>query len=112
MWAFRLCAPGTFEKVTWAAAPAPDRLKDGQVLIRTLAGGQCGSDFTFFKGGRNSAVPTQNEASYAASPYGASLHEVAGQVVATRDPGLHEGSTVVGWATGMNGLAEHVIPTA
>ena len=108
MWAFRLCAPGTFEKVT-APAPDPARLKDGQVLIRVLAGGLCGSDFTFFKGVRNPAVPMENEASYAASPYGASLHEVAGEVVVTRDPALREGSTVVGWATGMDGLAEYAV---
>lgn len=49
MWCYRLVAPYTFERVT-VPEPAPDRLRDGQVLLKFLAAGICGSDIPGFKG--------------------------------------------------------------
>jgi threonine dehydrogenase-like Zn-dependent dehydrogenase len=74
------------------------------VLLRTVAGGLCGSDRPYYLGapnpwGRTSAPP------YAGFP----LHEVVGEVLASRDPDLEVGSLAVGWATGFDGLAELVV---
>ncbi|MFR9804116.1 zinc-binding dehydrogenase [Pseudonocardia sp. RS010] len=108
MWTYRLSAPGTFERCQ-APAPDPADLADGQVLLRLAAGGLCGSDFTFFRGGMNPAVPVADESDYTCCPHGASMHEVAGEVVASRDASLTVGSSVVGWATGMNAISEFVV---
>ncbi|OBH08877.1 alcohol dehydrogenase catalytic domain-containing protein [Mycobacterium sp. E1747] len=108
MWAYRLCAPATFEKISVDALDA-SRLLEGQVLVRPQAAALCGSDYAFFRGAQNPTVPALTGASYASAPPGASLHEVAGDVVASRDPSIAVGATVAGWATGMDALAELVI---
>lgn len=108
IWAFRLSAPAVLDKVA-AGAPDPDSLSDGQVLVRLAAGGICGSDLPFFRGACNDVVPMADESDYSLTPLGVSLHEIVGEVVASADPTLEPGAKVVGWATGMNGLAEYVV---
>jgi L-iditol 2-dehydrogenase len=106
MWAQRLTAPFTFEKEALRAPSAGD-LRPGQVLLRLLAAGICGSDLAFFRG----AVPpfaTLQDGRYV-NPPGAPLHELAGEVIATRDHTLEPGARVVGWASDNNALTELVV---
>jgi threonine dehydrogenase-like Zn-dependent dehydrogenase len=107
MWAQRLVAPYTFEKVE-VTAPQPGDLHDGQVLIRVLAGGICGSDLPYFKGALPPVAETPTDG-YDVTPAGSPLHEVVGEVVASRDPTISVGSRVVGWAPRMNGLQEYLV---
>jgi threonine dehydrogenase-like Zn-dependent dehydrogenase len=97
MWAYALRRPYEFEKLR-VAAPSEADLGENEALLRVLVGGICGSDLPFFRG-----MPP-----YSTLP-GVPLHEVVGEVVASRDPALHPGSTVVGWATQRNALSELIV---
>lgn len=102
MRAQRLVAPERFELVD-VPAPEPEALAEGQVLVQVLAGGVCGSDLPFFRGGISPDVgPDAREFGTPGFP----LHEVAGRVVASRHPDLAVGDDVVGWADRFDGLAE------
>jgi L-iditol 2-dehydrogenase len=111
MWAQTLTGPGTFE-LGVVAAPDEGSLRPGDVLLRVLAGGICGSDLPFFRGGLSPvSIPGEN-GGLPTSPAGAPLHEIVGEVMATRDPSLVVGDRVVGWASGTNGLCEYVMAEA
>ncbi len=102
MWAYRLAGPGRFERcsVPEPAAPGP-----GQVVLRTTAGGICGSDLDFFRGA------TTPEGTLKESMFGEPgfpLHEITGEVVASAHPEHQVGDRVVGWATRVDGVAEYV----
>lgn len=107
MWAYMLAAPGRFEKVD-VSAPAADDLRDGQVLLRTLAGGICGSDLPSFRGYR-APLAVEDNGPYAPRCPGYPMHEVVGEVVASRDAALAPGARVVGWAHAANAIAEYVV---
>jgi threonine dehydrogenase-like Zn-dependent dehydrogenase len=87
--------------------PFPDDLGDGQVLVRTTAGGLCGSDLPYVNG----HVTAEHAPADPRWPdrAGFPMHEMTGTVVASRSPGLAAGDEVVGWATPANGLAEYVV---
>ncbi|XVQ11052.1 zinc-binding dehydrogenase [Spirillospora sp. CA-255316] len=102
-----LVAPGRFEKVD-VPAPAPGDLRDGQVLLRTLAGGICGSDLPRFRGYR-APLADAEIGPYAARIPGYPMHEVVGEVVASRDASLRPGARVVGWANAFDAIAEYVV---
>lgn len=106
MWAMTLTAPGVFSHIE-APRPTAGDLAPGQVLLRVAAGGICGSDLPYLRGARNPYAVTD-----APTSIGFPLHEVAGQVVASRDDRLHPGDQVVGWAESFDGLAELVITGA
>jgi L-iditol 2-dehydrogenase len=108
MWAKRLAGPGRFETVA-VPAPAVGDLPDGQVLLRVLAGGICGSDIPYFRGVHPLPQVNNLHGRYSAELAGFPMHEVVGEVLGSRHPGVEVGSRVVGWARGMNGLAELVI---
>lgn len=99
MWAQQLIAPEMFAEVS---VPEPGDLAAGEVLLRTLAGGICGSDLPKFRAQKlpAGALP---------APPGYPMHEVAGEVLATRDPQLPVGARVVGWATRSDAIAELVV---
>jgi L-iditol 2-dehydrogenase len=99
-WAYRLDGPLHFTRHD-VAMPSDDMLADGQVLLRFLAGGVCGSDIARCLDGAGRSGP---------EPDGWSLHEIVGEVVATRSD-LKVGSRVVGWVANTCGLREYV-PTA
>lgn len=106
MWAHSLTAPSRFERVRVSTGPTAN-LEDGEVILRTLAGGVCGSDLPYFRGQLPlpwGAAPT---AQIARSP-GFPMHEVVGEVVTTTTAQLEVGMKVVGWASRSNGLAEYV----
>jgi threonine dehydrogenase-like Zn-dependent dehydrogenase len=105
MWAYRLMAPSSLEAVQ-VDDLHESSIADGQVLLRTLAGGICGSDLPYYRG--EAPLVDIPGVGPGRVPHGYPLHEVVGEVVASRDPAHAVGSVVVGWAAGMAGLAEYV----
>lgn len=99
-WAYRLDGPLRFTRHEVERA-GEDSLAAGQVLLRFLAGGICGSDIPRCRDGFALDGP---------EPLGRSLHEIVGEVVASRGD-LGVGSRVVGWVADCCGLREYV-PTA
>ena len=106
MWSYRLVAPYTFER-TERPAPSPESLTDGQVLLQFLAAGVCGSDLPGFRGTQG-RLPGDTGAC-AAGMHGFPIHEIAGEVLASRHPEHAPGDRVVGWASGFDGLMDQVI---
>lgn len=106
MWAYQLTAPERFERI-YIRTPTEADLGDGDVLLRTLAGAVCGSDIPTFRGEASLIRPTV--AAGAARVPGYPMHEVVGEVVATRYSDIVPGERVVGWATRHDALAEYVI---
>ena len=106
MWAYRLKGPSQLELVE-TCSPVVQDIGDGQVLLRVLSGGICGSDLPFFKG--YGSAPAEEPAPYASTPAGFPLHEVVGEVVESRSANLPPGTDVVGWAEGSHGLAEFIV---
>jgi L-iditol 2-dehydrogenase len=105
VWSYRLVAPYTFER-----RDIPDKtesgLRDGQVLVRFLAAGICGSDLPGFRGTKGRLAGDVGAS--AAEMDGFPVHEIVGEVVASRHSGHTEGDRVVGWASGFDGLMEFV----
>jgi L-iditol 2-dehydrogenase len=106
MWGHRLTSPYHFEAEV-LPAPAPGDLGPGQVLVRLLVAGICGSDLTFFRGSLFPFATLEN--GRYRNPPGAPLHELVGEVLASRDETLPVGARVVGWASGNNALTELVV---
>ncbi|MGV9800714.1 zinc-binding dehydrogenase [Mycobacterium sp. NPDC003449] len=106
MWSYRLVAPFTFER-TDIAGPTPESLSDGQVLLDFLAAGICGSDLPGFRGTQGK-LPGDTGPS-AAEMNGFPIHEIAGEVLASRHPDHRPGDRVVGWASGFDGLMARVV---
>ncbi|SEH85535.1 Threonine dehydrogenase [Mycolicibacterium rutilum] len=104
MWAYRLIAPYTFEKCD---VPSPGPLTDGQVLLNFCAAGVCGSDLPPFRGVRGK-IPGDRGPSAAELP-GFPIHEIAGEVIASRHDAHAVGDLVVGWASGFDGLMQQVV---
>jgi L-iditol 2-dehydrogenase len=106
MWSYRLVAPYTFER-TEIPEPSPASLDDGQVLLRFLAAGICGSDLPGFRGTKG-RLPGDTGLC-AAEMNGFPIHEVVGEVLASRHPAHRQGDRVVGWASGFDGLMQRVV---
>ena len=106
MWSYRLVAPYIFER-TEIPDPSPETLADGQVLLRFLAAGICGSDLPGFRGTKGK-LPGDTGAC-AAEMDGFPIHEIAGEVLASRHPEHQQGDRVVGWASGFDGLMARVV---
>lgn len=106
MWSYRLIAPYLFERTT-IADTAPESLTDGQVLLRFLAAGVCGSDLPAFRGAKG-RIPGDDGRSDPEKD-GFPIHEVAGEVIASRHPAHRPGDLVVGWASGFDGMMERIV---
>jgi threonine dehydrogenase-like Zn-dependent dehydrogenase len=106
LWAYRLVAPYTFDRVD-IPDKTPESLGDLQVLLRFIAAGVCGSDLPGFRGTKG-RLPGDTGLS-AAEMDGFPVHEVVGEVIASRHPRLDVGDRVVGWASGFDGLMERVV---
>lgn len=83
-------------------APSEGSLEDGHVLLRFLAGGICGSDIARYRDGCALDGP---------EPFGRSLHEIVGEVVASHSD-LKVGERVVGWVKDLCGLREYLTAAA
>lgn len=90
--------------------PSAADLESGQVVVKVLAGGICGSDLPYLDGRRHSMFPDPAEG--AARIPGFPMHEVVGEVVASSDRRLAVGERVVGWATRSAALAAVVVNDA
>ena len=106
MWSYRIIAPYQFER-TSIAEKTPECLSEGQVLLRFLAAGVCGSDIPAFRGVQG-RLPGDTGRS-GAEKDGYPIHEVVGEVLASRHPEHRLGDRVVGWASGFDGLMERVV---
>jgi L-iditol 2-dehydrogenase len=106
VWSYRIIAPYLFER-TEIAATTPECLADRQVLLKFLAAGVCGSDLPGFRGTRG-RLPGDVGRS-AAEKDGFPIHEVAGEVIASRHADHRPGDRVVGWASGFDGMMERVV---
>ncbi|OBH89749.1 zinc-binding dehydrogenase [Mycobacterium scrofulaceum] len=106
MWSYRIIAPYRFER-TMIPEKTPECLADGEVLLRFMAAGVCGSDLPAFRGARG-RIPGDDGTS-AAEKDGFPIHEVAGEVIASRHPAHRAGDRVVGWASGFDGMMERVV---
>ncbi|WKG05745.1 zinc-binding dehydrogenase [Mycolicibacterium sp. HK-90] len=106
MWCYRLVAPFTFER-TDIAAPSPESLGEGQVLLDFLAAGICGSDLPGFRGTQGKLPGDTGPR--AAEMDGFPIHEIVGEVLASRHPDHRPGERVVGWASGFDGLMGRVV---
>jgi L-iditol 2-dehydrogenase len=106
VWSYRIIAPYVFERTSIADKTAED-LNDGQVLLRFLAAGVCGSDLPAFRGAKG-RLPGDDGPS-AAEKDGFPIHEIAGEVIASRHRKHRPGDRVVGWASGFDGMMERVI---
>lgn len=106
MWSYRLVAPYTFERQE-VSEPSPESLTDGQVLLDFLAAGICGSDLPGFRGTQGK-LPGDTGCC-AAEMTGFPIHEIVGEVMASRHPDHRPGERVVGWASGFDGLMGRVV---
>ena len=106
MWSYRIVAPYQFER-TSIDEKTPDCLAEGQVLLQFLAAGVCGSDMPAFRGVRG--VLPGDDGRSGAEKDGYPIHEVVGEVIASRHNRHHPGDRVVGWASGFDGLMERVV---
>ncbi len=106
MWSYRLVAPYTFERSD-VPHRSPESLDDGQVLLQFLAAGICGSDIPGFRGAQG-RLPFDT-GTQAAEKDGFPIHEIVGEVIASRHAAHHCGDRVVGWASGFDGLMEQVV---
>jgi L-iditol 2-dehydrogenase len=106
VWSYRLVAPYAFER-TELPEKSPESLRDGQVLLEFLAAGICGSDIPGFRGTKGK-LPGDTGVR-AAEMDGFPIHEVAGEVIASRHADHRAGDRVVGWASGFDGLMERVV---
>ena len=105
MWCQRLVAPYTFERID-IPEPDPESLAERQVLLRFLAAGICGSDLPGFKGTQGKLPGDTGPC--AAGIDGFPIHEIVGEVLASRHPDHAVGDRVVGWASGFDGLMDIV----
>ena len=106
MWARQLVGPETFAEVD-VAAPGASSLAPGQVLVRLITGGICGSDLPHFKG--STTLGQTIESGPVPHVVGSPLHEIVGEVLASEDADIRVGALVVGWASNSNGLSEYVV---
>lgn len=101
MWAYRLEGPLRLARHE-IDRPDESTLRSGEVVLRFLAGGICGSDIPRCLDGAGRPGP---------EPFGLSLHEIVGEVVASNSD-LEVGQRVVGWVSSSRGLQEYVTTSA
>jgi L-iditol 2-dehydrogenase len=106
MWAQRLIAPLQFEKIEVPDLTAAD-VPGGHVLLRSLAGGICGSDLPVFRGAAFGHA--KDEGGSVGRVPGLPMHEVVGEVLVSKHPALPVGTNVVGWASRFDAIAEYVV---
>src|SRR3954454_20502204 len=107
MWAQTLRGPFRFEHVE-VGAPDPDAREPGHVRRASRAGAICGSDLPNFRGGVW-PHPAAEDGWGATRAPGFPMHEIVGEVVASRHADHSPGDLVVGWASMFDVIAELVV---
>ena len=103
MWSYSITAPYTLTRVE-RDAPTEADLLPGELLLRVLAGGICGSDIPLYRGKVTTAFEDRSQG--AVNVPGFPLHEVVGTVLASRHESYEVGDRVVGWADRHDGMSE------
>ena len=99
MWAYTVEGPGLVRRGESAGIGVP--LEAGQVRLRFLAGGICGSDMPLLNGiGVNSVGGVHDRAP---------IHEIVGEVIESRSKVLQIGQRVVGTGGATAGLSELLV---
>ena len=98
MWSYRVVAPGFVERVE--VPPDSGELQDGQVRLRLLVAGLCGSDMPRLNGAHGQ--------SSRGDLGGAPVHEVVGEVVESASPRFKTSQHVVGTLGSQATLSEVV----
>jgi threonine dehydrogenase-like Zn-dependent dehydrogenase len=111
MWTYTVAGPSTIAEARVPRSTAAE-LGDGQVLLRVIVGGICGSDLPFFKGLQMPHGVVPADGGPAEPRLGSPLHEVVGEVVASNAADLAVGALVVGWATLLDGMREYLVVDA
>ncbi|MEQ7125571.1 zinc-binding dehydrogenase [Actinopolymorpha sp. B11F2] len=101
MWAYQLDGPGRIRDVD-CDPPNPADLRPGDLLLRFLVGGICGSDVPKFTGAAPADGHDQPGPGYP-------LHEIVAEVVASASARFRAGDRVVGVARGVQGLREYSV---
>lgn len=106
MWAEALTAPAHFDHVE-VPRLTDDEVPEGHLLLKGLAGGVCGSDLPYFRGG---VFPhPKDQGGYIGHIPGFPMHEVVGEVVVSKSPQHQVGDRVVGWAISFDAISEYVL---
>jgi L-iditol 2-dehydrogenase len=98
-WAYTLDGPGFVKRIERAETGA--ELEPGQVRLRFLAGGLCGSDMPLLQG-----MPIE---SVGGTHDGAPIHEIVGEVIESASGTLKVGQRVVGTGGAAEGLAQYMV---
>lgn len=101
-----LTAPMTFG-VDEMVQPTEADLGTDQVLLKSIAGGVCGSDLPYFRG-LTMRWSDQANPGFISKP-GSPMHEILGEVIASTDSRHKVGDKVVGWSTAYEGLRPYLI---
>jgi threonine dehydrogenase-like Zn-dependent dehydrogenase len=89
MWSYRLVAPYTFERRELPDI-SPESLAEGQVLLRFLAAGVCGSDLPGFRGTQGKLA---GDTGASAEMDGFLIHDAGGSRAATPSISAATGSS-------------------
>lgn len=103
-WAYKMAGPGFVKRIdeaTEAEAQKTGALEPGQIRLKFLAGGICGSDMPLLK-----TLPVQ---SVSGMHDGAPIHEIVGEVIESKSDTLAVGMRVVGTGASRAGLSEFLI---
>ena len=107
MWSYRLVAPYTFERTDVAETAAGIPRATARCCCgswpRASAAATCPASAA-----SSGKLPGDTGAS-AAEMDGFPIHEIVGEVLASRHPDHRAGDRVVGWASGFDGLMERVV---
>lgn len=98
-WAYELDGPGFVKRVEHPHDTRP--LVSGQIRLRFLAGGLCGSDMPLLE-----CVPVH---SVSGAHNGAPIHEIVGEVIESASETIRVGERVVGTGGSEAGLAEILV---
>lgn len=110
MWSYEVVAPGFVERVEVPDDTSP--LRDGEVRLRVLVAGLCGSDMPRFNGSKEklvgSGLGSGLGSGFSSGFGGAPLHEVVGEVVESASPLFRTSQHVVGTLGPQASLSELV----
>ena len=106
VWSYRLVAPYVFERTDIPPDKISEILPTGRCCCASSPPVSAAATFPAFRG-VSGKIPGDRGAR-AAEMDGFPIHEIAGEVIASRHPDHRAGDRVAGWASGFDGLMELV----